>query len=100
MKQLSAYHSLVVTHKTLLSQQPRYLYEKFNSPYPCNTRLSATNSIRIDGSFGADLSVALSSFRWRASGLYNTLPACLRAETKLSKFKAGLKSWVKGEIDT
>ena len=99
VKQLAAYHSLVVTHKTLLSQQPRYLYEKFNSQYPCNTRLSATNSIRIDGSFNADLSLALSSFRWRASGLYNTLPACLRAETKLSKFKAGLKSWVKGGID-
>ena len=99
VKQLAAYHSLVLIHKTLVSQQPRYLYEKFSSPYPCNTRLSATNSIRIDGSFNADLSVALSSFRWRASGLYNTLPAWLRAEPKLSKFKAGLRSWVKGGID-
>ena len=99
VKQLAAYHSLVVTYKTMLSQQPRYLYEKFSSPYPCNTRLSTTNSIRIDGSFNADLSVAVSSFRWRASSLYNTLPASLRAETKLSKFKAGLKKWVKDCID-
>ena len=99
VKQLAAYHSLVVTHKTLLSQQPRYLYEKFSNPYPCNTRLAATNSIRIDESFNADLSIALSSFRWRASALYNTLPVGLRAEKKLSKFKAGLKDWVKGGID-
>ena len=100
VKQLSAYHSLVITHKTLLSQQPKYLYEKFNSQYPCYTRLSANNSIRIDGSFNADLSLTHSSFRWRSSSLYNTLPVRLRTETKLSRFKFELKGWVKENIDT
>ena len=101
MKQLSAYHSLVITHKTLLSKEPQYLYDKFNNTqYPCNTRLSANNSIRIDGSFNADLSLTLSSFRWRSSGLYNTLPVGLRAQTRVSGFKSDLKGWVKQNIDT
>ena len=101
MKQLSAYHSLVITHKTLLSKEPQYLYDKFNNTqYPCNTRLSANNSIRIYGSFNADLSLTLSSFRWRSSGLYNTLPVGLRAQTRVSGFKSDLKGWVKQNIDT
>ena len=99
VKQLAVYHTLVLTHKTILSQQPRYLYDKFSSQYPRNTRLSASNSIRIDGSFNAGLSVATSSYRWRASSLYNNLPANLRAETKLSRFKAGLKTWVSSSIE-
>ena len=99
VKQLSAYHILVITHKTLQSQQPKYLYEKFkNSQYPCNTRLSTNNSIRIDGSFNADLSLTLSSFRWRSSVLYNTLPVGLRTETRLTGFKYELKGWVKQHI--
>ena len=99
VSQLAAYHSLVVIHKALVSQQPKYLYNKFSSQYPCHTRLAASNSIRIDGSFTTDLSLTQSSFRWRASKLYNGLPAGLRAETRLRRFKTELKSWVHQNIE-
>ena len=98
VSQLSAYHSLVVTHKTMLSQKPRYLYDKFGSQYPCNTRLAASRRIRIDGNFDADLSLAHDSFRWRASKLYNELPVHIRTETKLARFKFNLKQWVSSNV--
>ena len=97
--QLSAYHSLVMTHKTMLSQQPKYLHDKFGSQYPCNTRLAASSKIRIDASFNAELSLAHSSFRWRASKLYNELPLEIRSETKMIRFKATLKKWVQVNIE-
>ena len=83
----------------MVAQQPKYLYDKFGSQYPCRTRLAASNKIRIDSSFDTDLSLALSSFRWRASRLYNTLPAELRNERKLVKFKSDLRKWVRSNID-
>ena len=98
VSQLSAYHSLVMTHKTMLSQKPSYLYDKFGSEYPCNTRLAASRKIRIDGNFDADLSLAKDSFRWRASKLYNDLPVHIRTETKMVKFKFYLKEWVSSNV--
>ena len=89
---------MVVTHKTMLSQKPRYLYDKFGSQYPCNTRLAASRRIRIDGNFDADLSLAHDSFRWRASKLYNELPVHIRTETKLARFKFNLKQWVSSNV--
>ena len=93
------YHSLVVTHKTMLSQQPRYLHDKFGTQFPFNTRLAASRQIRIDANFDAELSLAQTSFRWRASRLYNGLPTSIRSETKVARFKFHLKQWVRDNID-
>ena len=97
--QLSAYHSLVTTHKIMLSQEPKYLYNKFGTAYPCQTRLAASKKIRITANFDAELSLAHQSFRWRASRLYNELPISIRSESKVVGFKFQLKQWVKANID-
>jgi hypothetical protein len=99
VSQLVAYHSLVVTHKTMLSQQPRYLHDKFGTQFPFNTRLAASRQIRIDENFDAELSLAQTSFRWRASRLYNGLPTSIVSETKVARFKFHLKQWVRDNID-
>ena len=98
VSQLSAYHSLVLTHKTMLSQKPGYIFAKFGSQYPVNTRLAASKKIRIDGNFDADLSLSHDSFRWRASKLYNELPVHIRTETKMDRFKSNLKQWVSSNV--
>ena len=99
MSQLVAYHSLVVTYKTMVSLQPRYLHDKFGTQFPFNTRLAASRQIRIDANFDAELSLAHTSFRWRASRFYTGLPTRIRSETKLARIKFHLKQWVRDNID-
>ena len=94
VSQLAAYHSLLLTHKTMLSQKPGYIFDKFGSQYPANTRLAASRKIRINGNFDADLSLSKDSFRWRASKLYNELPVHIRTDSKMDRVKSNLKQWV------
>ena len=46
------------TQKIILSQEPKYLYNKFGTAYPCQTRLAASKIIRITANFDAELSLA------------------------------------------
>ena len=78
---------------------PKYLFNKFGTAYPCQTRLAASKKIRITANFDAELSLAHQSFRWRASRLYNELPISIRSESKVVGFKFQLKQWVKANID-
>ena len=98
VEQLVAYHSIIAVHKILCLKKPKYLYDNLRSSYPRCTRLASSGAIRMDEKFTADLSLTQSSFRWRGSHLYNEIPAELRMETNISKFKARLKIWIKGSI--
>ena len=97
--QLATYHSLLVLHKTLVFKEPAYLDRMFDTEFPRNTRQASSGCIRISSSKKANLSLTLSSFKWRTYELYNKLPAELRKETSLKKFKRDLKEWVMKSID-
>ena len=94
VSQLAAYHSILTVKKILLVKEPLYFYDKFNSQYPLNTRLAASRGIRMDERFQADLALSQSSFRWRASQLYNRIPL----ELRIPQFKVKLKEWVLNNI--
>ena len=115
VRQLMAYHSLVLLHKTMTSKKPEYLYQKVTSggKYSYKTRQAATcppgfsfevshpadsGSIRQGPRPGTDLS--RQSWCWKAVEVYNTQPPDLRLERKLASFKKRLKDWIELTINT
>ena len=88
--QLTAYHTLLMAHKILVHQKPRYLYEK----------LKVKN---YDGVFkmtaNMKLSVSRGGFIYRSSRLFNMLPLFLRMETNIKMSKGKVKKWVQEKIE-
>ena len=104
VEQLMVYHSTVLLHKTLKQQKPTYLYKKVTSgTEQYNTRqaaLVAAGVIEYAGVENCELGVTSSSWSWAFVKWYNRLPADLRAESKLGKFKTRLKEWVTKNIES
>ena len=109
VRQLMAYHSLVVLHKTLASQKPVYLYQKVTSggKFTYKTRQAAscppgfsfevnhpTDSGTLRQGSSTKLGLSRKGWCWKSVELYNTLPTDLRLERKLPSFKKRLKEWV------
>ena len=108
VKQLMAYHSIVLLHKTLKNQTPSYLFQKVTSgTEQYNTRqaaeyaaaLLAAGAMEQPGVENCELEVTKSSWCWTSVSMYRRLPPGLRAEDKLGKFKTMLKGWVAMNID-
>ena len=114
VRQLLAYHSLVLFHKTLANQSPVYLYKKITAggQFPYNTRQASTcppgfsfkvshpsfsGAVRLGP--GARKGLSKQGWCFRSSELYNTLPTDLRLQKKLPNFKKRLKEWVALNVD-
>ena len=109
VKQLMAYHSIVLLHKTMKHQKPTYLFKKVTSgTEQYNTRQAAHYSAALTaagveehaGVEQCELEVTSSSWSWTSVRWYNRLPANLRAEKKVSKFKTRLKDWVTSNVES
>ena len=115
VRQLMAYHSLVLLHKTIANQAPVYLHEKVTASgqFPYRTRQAATcppgfsfdvihpsdsGAVRLGS--GAKLGLSKQGWCWRSVELYNNLPTDLRQERKLPNFKKRLKEWVGLNVST
>ena len=105
--------SLVLLHKTLVHQSPKYLYDKVTADgqFKYKTRLASecpkefsfsvqhpmdNGTIRQDSS--TKLGISKKGWCWKSVQLFNTLPTNIRLELKLSKFKTRLKNWVQDNI--
>ena len=109
VRQLMAYHSIMLVHKTMVNRTPIYLYKKLTAsgPFQYNTRQAATcppgfsftvshpcsNGTLRQGS-GSKLDISKQGWCWRAAEQYNTLPDGLRLERELPNFKKRLKEWI------
>jgi hypothetical protein len=109
VRQLLAYHSLVLLQKTLVSQTPVYLYKKLTvgGDFSYKTRQAATcppgfsftvthptDSGAVRQESGAKKGISKQGWCWKSVQLYNTLPPDLRLERKLPNFKKRLKEWI------
>ena len=109
VRQLMAYHSLVLLHKTMTSQRPEYLYQKVTSggEYSYKTRQAAacppgfsfevthpTDSGSIRHGTGPKHELSRQSWCWKSVDDYNNLPSDLKLERKLPSFKKRLKDWI------
>ena len=113
VRQLMAFHSIVLLHKTLASKTPRYMYKKVTEggQFNCMTRQAAVCPVEFSFSVqhprdngalrqagGNKLSIYKNGWCWRSVDLYNKLPTDLRLEQKLSDFKTRLKRWVEENL--
>ena len=89
--QLGAERTVVMMKKILLSQKPGYLKGKLHLR-------SGTKSVATIAPTNPSLGLSRSGFIYRGIKLFNQLPEELKIEDKISKFKCGLKKWIKGNI--
>ena len=91
--QMVAYQTAVSTYKIIKSGKPSYIAAKIKSRNT-NTR----QGVGIVPRPKYKLNIAREGFIYRGATIYNKLDECLRTETKLSKFKTGVREWVKRNI--
>ena len=97
VRQLVFYHSTIQVFKILRTKVPTSLYQRTTKAgdFPYNTRLAASEQVRIGPSLTAKLELTQRSFAIRGTQGYNMLPAELRQSTNLNMFKEKLKVWIK-----
>ena len=94
------YPSLIQLHKTIQNQTPTYLYSRVSSQLSLLENLLLPDKLVVlRGSF-QELSQDLICQREVGVREHHTLPERIKGLTKLSKFKAELKTWVKQMIET
>ena len=99
IRQMVDYHSLLLLFKAKSSTKPRYIFFKIAQNFTRETRLSTTGGIRENR--GVKTTLAKKSFLPRTIQIWNEqLPAEIRTEKSISKFKEKLKKWLKENIDT
>ena len=113
VRQLMAYHSLVLLHKTLINKAPQYMHDKVTAggDFAYKTRQTATcpegfsfsvqhptDSGTVRQVPGNKLGMSKQGWCWRSVELYNRLPSSIRLENKLQNFKKRLKSWIEVNI--
>ena len=96
VQQLAVYHSVVLVHKILQTESPRYLFSMFSAKYNCNTRQAKSGQIRHTSR--PDLDLAKDSFRWRASKLFNAMPLDIRQKKTSKEFKSEARKWIQQNI--
>ena len=97
VKQLVAYHSLVLVFKIKSDKKPVYLADRLDTNFSYNTRLAEGNGIRVNRRLKSDLHQK--SFIPRSTKLWNSLPPHIRLSPKVTSFRGKLKSWIKSNIE-
>ena len=91
-----AYHTALLTHKILVTGEPKYHHEKMcSSHHDHNTR----TLVKFSDTFPGKTALTMSSFCYRGSKLHNRLPAELTHITNISLFKKKLKEWICRNIE-
>ena len=88
VNQLISYHTLLTVFKVRTSGQPEYL-AKFLQDSSRSGRILRYNT---------DLSLAMKSFTYRGSALWNDLPYSVRNSEKIGNFKKMLRTWIFSKI--
>ena len=91
INQLIAFSTIMTTFKVRMKNQPHYLAEQLNNP-----RQTQRNQQNIDVRFR--LTTGRQGFMYRAAREWSNLPASLKQQTNLYKFKKGAKQWVVSNI--
>ena len=97
IQQLIAYHSAVLAYKVVNSGKPQYLAQKLRQRKEGMVLRGRLGSLEQSNK---TLSISKEGFLYRAACIMNKLDDSLRNETKLERFKTGVRIWVKKNIKT
>ena len=97
VRQMVAYHSILLVFKTKQIKKPRYIYSNINHKFSQITRLATMGGIKDTRRFESTLAQA--SFLPRTIKMWNEkLPVDIRSEECVNILKSKLKTWVKQDI--
>ena len=89
VRQIAAYHSLVLVHQIRISKEPEYLAAKLN-------RVNCNNNIVLKNT---PLDLYRNSFVYRSSLLWNKLPHSMREDKDKKSFKNNVKKWIRENFE-
>ena len=96
VQQLAAYHSVLSIFKCISARQPGYMHNRL---FPeINKNLKLRNTTNQDIQIGFELTLARSSFFYRASRIWNALELDAKTSTLVNKLKKKAKTWIKNHI--
>ena len=95
--QLSAYSTLMTTHKVVISGSPSYLADRLKLKQPGDGVFPNRQLYTIDVP-KVCLTLSRRTFIYRGVTLWNMLPLTMRQEKKTATFKNNLRKWVKSCI--
>ena len=93
VRQLCAYHSILLVFKSQMQVRPEYFVNKLQRRFPYNTRRSYENCFTIDNIPKTE--ILKKSFFFRSQTLWNQLPSEMKKLTKVEEFKRKLRAWIK-----
>ena len=91
--QLGALQTLTMVKKTVMSQKPSYIAERHQIVHSKMTRSGSTLNLE-----STKLVQRREGIIYRGGTLFNLIPAVLKNEPKIKKFKKGAKEWVRKNI--
>ena len=93
VRQMVAFHSLMLIFKAKQDHKPVYLHSQVSATFIVNTRLAVNNGMkenrRIKSSLGQQ------SFIPRSISQWNSVPWDIRGISNIAKFKRRVKEWMK-----
>ena len=98
VRQLVLYQSIILAHKIATTGSPTSLAMKMSTSHPYNTRQAGTGSIRYGEQFSTSQDRVQSSYCYRATRDYNSIPAYIRSTRFLPSFKVKLRKWISETI--
>ena len=94
VSQLIHYHTVLLTHKVVMTQRPKYLHDKMCTSNTYNTRAK----IKFGENFTGRTALASGSFCYRSATTYNLLPQSLREIQSIPTFKRRPREWTMRSI--
>ena len=98
VKQLVKYHTIIMVHKTLMTNKPMYMNSRLRTEHSYRTRMGGSGGVRLDETYRYKTDLPMKSFRYRGSHEYNAIPADIRGTRSLDTFKIKLKKWIISNI--
>ena len=93
VKQMVAFHSLMLLFRIRQSGKPQFLNEKMDGVFKYNTRFAVEGNLPLVGSLRT--SVGSNSFLYRTIKLWNSLPPEIKMCDSLKSFKIKVHLWTK-----
>ena len=96
VRQLYAYHCILLVFKTQIQKNPEYFASKFHRRFAYNTRRSRNNCFTMETIPKTE--IFKKSFFVASQLLWNQLPFEISKLTKIKEFKSKLRVWIQKSI--
>mgnify|MGYP001179234605 FL=1 len=97
VQQMIAFYTLIMVHKITMTGKPDYLAKRLSLRQENLRELRGWGGRTVETP-DYSLETSRAGFVYRGGRLYNSLSRNLREEMAISKFKVGVKEWVKDKI--